>query len=208
MELLTIAISALLGYKLGRFRAYALQHQGEALVSEAMAKAFPPPAYHLLNNVTLPCGDGTTQIDHILVSRFGVFVVETKHYRGWILADAASPQWTQVFYRHRYRFQNPLYQNYKHLKTVQALLDFLEPDCVQPLVVFSGNAEFRSERPRGVFSIAGLTAHIRNQEVERLSENRLQLCVGRLECARLALTRETDVAHRTHLQRRFGDRQA
>jgi hypothetical protein len=26
-------------------------------------------------NVTLPTGDGTTQIDHILVSQFGVLVV-------------------------------------------------------------------------------------------------------------------------------------
>ena len=34
--------------------------------------------YRLIKNVTLPTDGGTTQIDHVIVSRFGVFVVETK----------------------------------------------------------------------------------------------------------------------------------
>ena len=29
--------------------------------------------YHSLNDVTLPSTEGTTQIDHVLVSRFGIF---------------------------------------------------------------------------------------------------------------------------------------
>lgn len=38
--------------------------------------------YYLIKNVILPTEDGTTQIDHIIVSVFGVFVVETKNLRG------------------------------------------------------------------------------------------------------------------------------
>ena len=33
--------------------------------------------YTDINNVTLPTASGTTQIDHVIVSRYGVFVVET-----------------------------------------------------------------------------------------------------------------------------------
>ena len=33
--------------------------------------------YEDINNVTLPTSNGTTQIDHIIVSRPGIFVVET-----------------------------------------------------------------------------------------------------------------------------------
>lgn len=40
--------------------------------------------------------DGTTQVDHILVSRFGVFVIETKDFSGWIFASATDRTWTQV----------------------------------------------------------------------------------------------------------------
>ena len=42
--------------------------------------------YEDINNVTLPTSNGTTQIDHIIVSRFGIFVVETKNMSGWISA--------------------------------------------------------------------------------------------------------------------------
>lgn len=51
-------------------------------MSRALMKRFVAPDHHLLNHLTLPVGDGTTQIDHVLVSRFGVFVIETKDYRG------------------------------------------------------------------------------------------------------------------------------
>jgi len=32
--------------------------------------------YHLIKNVTLPPEDGITQIDHVLVSEYGVFAAE------------------------------------------------------------------------------------------------------------------------------------
>jgi len=37
--------------------------------------------YHLIKNVTIPAEDVTTWIDHILISRFGVFVVETRNMK-------------------------------------------------------------------------------------------------------------------------------
>src|SRR6266542_5098071 len=49
-----------------------------------------------------------TQVDHILVSSFGVFVIETKDYKGWIFADAKQANWTQVLFRHKFTFQNPI----------------------------------------------------------------------------------------------------
>ncbi|WP_339385147.1 nuclease-related domain-containing protein, partial [Vibrio paracholerae] len=39
--------------------------------------------------------DGTTQIDHIVVSKFGVFVIETKYMKGWIFGSKDQKQWTQ-----------------------------------------------------------------------------------------------------------------
>lgn len=58
---------------------------GEFMVSEHVAK-YLSAEYILLNNCTLPDQkDGTTQIDHILISPYGVFIVETKNYTGWIL---------------------------------------------------------------------------------------------------------------------------
>ncbi len=38
--------------------------------------------YHRFHDVIIPSNHGTTQVDHILVSPFGIFVVETKNYKG------------------------------------------------------------------------------------------------------------------------------
>lgn len=200
------AVTALLGYVAGRYRVHRLQRHGEVIVSNVLQSVFEPPDHHILNSVTLPVPGGTTQIDHVLVSRRGVFVIETKHYKGWIFANATSPQWTQVLYRAKFRFQNPIHQNRKHLKAVQALLDFLPAEHVHSAVVFTGDAEFRTPRPDGVHSLSGLVDYIESFDEQVISENRVQFCVGRLECQRLALTRQTDLEHRAYLVRRFGDR--
>jgi hypothetical protein len=201
-----IPFAALLGYVagtvVGAHRAHQFQNLGEALVRRALIEHLPSDSWHLLNNVTLQLADGTTQIDHVLVSRYGVFVIETKHYKGWIFGDDKSGEWTQVIYKRKHRFQNPLRQNYKHVKAVQAVLDFLSPEQVVGVVVFTGEAEFKSNQPSGVYSLDTLVSHLKSLDRQLLSKNRMQFCVGRLECNRLALTRETDVEHRASLEAR------
>ncbi len=41
---------------------------GEAMVAVAAGLRLSKATYHSLHNVTLPTADGTTQIDHIIVS--------------------------------------------------------------------------------------------------------------------------------------------
>ncbi len=55
--------------------------------------------YHLIKDVTLPTDIGTTQIDHIIVSKYGLFVVETKNLRGWIFGTINDKKWTQKIYK-------------------------------------------------------------------------------------------------------------
>ena len=43
-----------------------------------------------LNNVTIPTPRGTTQIDHVIVSRYGIFVVESKNMSGWIFGSVGT----------------------------------------------------------------------------------------------------------------------
>jgi hypothetical protein len=103
-----------LGYLLGRYRASSFQNRGEALVCRELQANLSGPDYHLLNHITLKLKNGTTQIDHILVSRFGVFVIETKDYKGWIFANAKHATWTQVLYRLKFKFQMAFPQTYRH----------------------------------------------------------------------------------------------
>jgi hypothetical protein len=209
---LYILLALAIGFVIGRSRAsrayYASTRQnlGEALLSRVVQANFGPPDYHLMNHVTLELEDGTTQVDHILVSRFGVFVIETKDYNGWIFANAKQENWTQVFFKRKFKFQNPIFQNNRHVRAVQGLLDFLPPGAIKSVVVFTGEADFKTEVPQGVFCISGLIDYLREHTVEVMSLNRVQFCVGRLETARLAISGKTDVEHVQSLERRHGSR--
>ena len=72
--------------------------------------------YRDFNNVTINANNGTTQIDQIIVSKFGIFVIEVKNLKGWIFGDEKTAKWTQVLYGKKYQFQNPLRQNFRHTK--------------------------------------------------------------------------------------------
>ena len=199
-----VIIAAIVGFITGRYRAHSIQNRGEALLSRTIHGNFDSPDYHLMNHLTLPLKDGTTQIDHILVSKFGIFVIETKDYKGWIFANPKQATWTQVLFRQKFKFQNPIFQNLRHIRAVEELLDFLPFGAVKSVVVFTGEAEFKTEVPSGVFDLASFVHHLRAQSSEVLSSNRVQFCVGRLETARLAMTRKTDVEHIQSLTRRHG----
>jgi hypothetical protein len=204
---LYILLALAVGFVFGRYRASraaSFQNRGEALLSRVALTHFGPPDYHLMNHVTLQMSDGTTQVDHILVSRFGVFVIEAKDYKGWIFANANHANWTQVLFKWKFKFQNPIFQNIRHVRAVQGLLDFLPPGAIKSVVVFTGEAEFKTEIPQGVFSLSGLIDYLREQTVEVMSLNRVQFCVGRLETARLAISGKTDVEHVQSLERRHG----
>ena len=157
-----------------------------------------------MNHITLKVKEGTTQIDHILISRYGVFVIETKNYKGWIFANPMHAMWTQVLFGAKFKFQNPIVQNSRHVRAVRALLDFLPGDLIKSGVVFTGEAEFKTDMPEGVYQLAGFVDYLREETKEVMSLNRMQFCVGRLEASRLAITGKTDVEHVQSLRRRHG----
>src|SRR5262245_33104530 len=90
--------------------------RGETFVSRRLSN-LDSAHYKILNDLMLPSLGNTdmTQIDHVLVSTYGIFVIETKSYSGWIFGNAYQQHWTQVIYRFRKKFYNPLRQNYVHI---------------------------------------------------------------------------------------------
>ncbi len=124
---------------------------GEVLVSRRL-QVLPNDEYKILNDVMLPTKDGTTtQVDHIVLSRFGIFVVETKDYSGWIFGDEKQRQWTQSLHAgwgdtEKFHFQNPIRQNWRHIYTMAELLE-LPIRCFHNVVAFAGDAEFKTEMP-------------------------------------------------------------
>ncbi|MDG9857302.1 NERD domain-containing protein [Pseudomonas nitroreducens] len=97
--------------------------------------------------------DETTQIDHIVVSRYGLFVIETKCFRGRIVTDPNAPDtWLQRVGRRKYKVRNPLLQNYAHVKALHRVTG-IHSQQIQSFVVMAGQAKFVYGMPEGVFSI-------------------------------------------------------
>lgn len=95
--------------------------------------------YVVLHDIMLPsvARTGTTQIDHVVVSPYGVFCVETKAHKGWIFGRASDKYWTQVIYRSKHRFYNPLRQNYAHQEALEDIISTDYPNLpVIGLVAF------------------------------------------------------------------------
>lgn len=133
---------------------------GEKAVQFGLWNTLDAKVYQRIHDVILPASNGgSTQIDHIYVSIYGIFVIETKNLKGWIFADEHSREWTQCIFGQKYRFQNPLHQNYRHVKCLAESLSVSE-DRIHPVVFFVGNCHFKTGKPKGVLT-SGLTSYIR-----------------------------------------------
>jgi hypothetical protein len=146
--------------------------------------------------VTLRTGDGTTQIDHIIISIYGVFVVETKNMTGWIFGNPKQRTWTQIIYEDRYKFQNPLHQNYKHVKTLKSLLG-LHNLQLYSVVVFVGDSEFKTEMLENVTYIEDFIKYIKSKQQPVISEKEVHAIIEKIETERLEPSLET---HREHVK--------
>ncbi len=127
--------------------------------------------YIVINNIIIPSTSGrTTQIDHVVVSIYGLFVVETKNYRGWIVGDERSEYWTQVIYKRKEKLYNPLRQNYGHVKAIAEL--FLEYGNlpIVPIVSFSGRADIKVKTTQEVVNASKLL-----KTIEKFNEIRLSI---------------------------------
>jgi hypothetical protein len=100
--------------------------------------------YKILNNILLANGNSTTQIDHIVISRSGIFVIETKNYKGWIHGHENSEYWTQTIYNHKTKLRNPIKQNWAHIYVLKRILSDYKFVKYFPIVVFAGNAKLKN----------------------------------------------------------------
>ena len=176
---------------------------GESKVRRVVRAQLDEERYRQLHDVTLPTSEGTTQIDHIIVSIYGIFVIETKNMGGWIFGNPSQPKWTQTFGRSKKSFQNPLRQNYKHIKELDALLQIGE-DKLFSVVVFAGDAEFKTDMPDNVIHSGGLARYVRTKDVPLLTENEMQRILLKINDAMLERSRTTSREHILNLNRRFG----
>ena len=96
--------------------------------------------YVVFNDLLIETDRGSSQIDHIVISRYGIFVIETKNYSGWIFGNENSEYWTQSIYRKKTKFRNPIKQNWSHIYALKSVLSEHRQTIYHPIIVFAGRA--------------------------------------------------------------------
>lgn len=152
---------------------------GEAAVGAKLAK-LPKEEYAVFNDIMIQTARGTAQIDHVVVSKYGIFVIETKNYKGWILGGESSEQWTKNVYGKKYYFRNPIKQNYGHIKALEGVLE-LPASVFVPIVVFSRRATIKVKTSQHVIYAAQLLNTIKSYQQLVLTSDDVQRIVKKLE---------------------------
>jgi len=150
----------------------------------------------ILHNVTLNTPDGTTQIHHVFLSPYGILMLETKNKSGWIFGGEKQAQWTQKLYKRTFKFQDPLRQNYKHLKAMEAVLG-VNPEHLQSVITFVGDSTSKTEVQPHLTQGIGFIRYIRAFQQPVFSEAEVDAMLHVLQTDHRAPTLAT---HREHVQ--------
>jgi hypothetical protein len=187
----------------------------ELHVHQRLMRALPASHYTVFRDVALrrdtATGPETMQFDHLVVSPYGIFVIETNLRSGWIFGRERDPVWTRIHYRIKRNFQNPLIQSRARTRALQELLS-LDALAFHSLVVFAGSAELRTPMPPQVTRLGGMLPYIQVRTEERLGFDKAARATAVIKASRLSPSVQSTAAHIARLRRtegqRFGARQA
>jgi len=167
---LLLILFAILAFRLlfkgawGLSRNEMLGLEAERRLAKLLARQLPEGYSHYRNLVLTSTMGDLTEIDHLVLSPFGIFVIEVKNYQGWIFGNQHQENWLVHRYRRKYQFINPIRQNHKHTEAVASLLDIdskAEPAQIYSVIAFSQRAQFKTPMPDYVLHLEEVHRHIR-----------------------------------------------
>lgn len=119
---------------------------GEERVADALRILQPTFGFDVIPNILIGTRSKgtaiTAQLDHVVVDKFGVLIVETKvRRRAMLRGTSVETKWTACYPGGKnYTFQNPISQNDQHVALLYQLLKQSKPDLelerVRGVVVF------------------------------------------------------------------------
>lgn len=119
--------------------------------------------YRLLKNIDITIADGRRLfIKQLLVSRYGLYILETCQYRGQIYGSHHQVKWLSKGRISSKPFKNP---HLDQQNLCRMLADYLKisPTVCNVMVVFTGQTRFTSEIPANTCKIQNLVTSIVQQ---------------------------------------------
>ncbi len=207
IEIALIVLGAIL-FKV--FHAKIYGWLGEMVLHWWLKSKLDKRQYIVMHNIMLPTEEGTTtQIDHIVVSQWGIFVIETKTFAGHIYGKAEEPRWTAKYHPRQKGFmiQNPLRQNYKHIATLAECLG-IGQEYFKTVVAFAGTARFGKDMPPEVMHFGDVVEYIQGKSTETIilqeqtKEVADTIIAWQNTLSRAQKSAHVENLHKTHPQRR------
>ena len=143
---------------------------GERKVSKAL-NTLDNNEYKVINNVMIRTDRGTTQIDHVVISVYGIFVIETKNYKGLIFGNEYDDNWKQVIYKRSERFRNPIKQNYGHVAALKERLNLDKDLLIISIIAFTNRASLKVNTKTPVMYDNNVVSYIRGYNNKLISED-------------------------------------
>ena len=127
----------------------------------------------------VPDERGTTEVDEVLVTPAGVFVIEKKDFGAWIFGSENDEHWTAAYRNgEKHRFQNPIRQNYRHIKALESYLG-IPRFMLSSVVAFSRRSRFMTLMPSNVI-VGDHVAFVRSDENIALNPEEFDAICSRL----------------------------
>lgn len=170
--------------------------KAEVKLAKFLERNLDSTEYYLFQDVTVPAFKGrTTQIDIVIISVFGIFVIENKDFSGTIFGKKEEPYWIQVFNKEKYfKFKNPIHQNFGHIKALQNLLNIPFENFFS-IVVFSESAKFGDFISDDVVSPGESLFLVREKNKVIFSLKEVVTFVSKLKSERMEPGLETNKKH-------------
>lgn len=168
---------------------------GEHIVASKLGGTIAGQQY-LINDLIISDNEGhTSQIDHIFINKYGIWVIETKNYSGKIYGNANSENWLQVlaYGKEKNGFYNPVKQNKTHIYRLRKKIGASAP--VKGVVVFI-KADISKVWARNVYHISKLKKVVWSYTDECLTVEQMEEYYSKL----LELKQNSTVTKKEHIK--------
>ncbi len=149
-----------------RIRQSKVEHFGDSAekkVVDFLKKNFPRAV--IMEDVYLKTSTGLTEIDVILISDRGIFIIEVKSHNGYIVTNGKL--WIQRWRDKVIRFHNPVEQNNIHKSALEAVFRKRQSLASLPIyavtVFTSSNVTF-SRNVKDVIKLSSLNSYIKRRK--------------------------------------------
>lgn len=136
--------------------------------------------YFIFNDVRVSINGSISQIDHVVVSKYGIFVIETKNYKGTIKGNERSNDWVQILNQEKRTFYNPILQNQGHIYALHYLFKGISDLPFHSIIVFTPNAKLKTKTTTQVVYPNQLIKIIKQYKAERIEPKVLKELTSRL----------------------------